>query len=250
MFLSEREFVRRVRVIRRGYSPVNKAKLIAFENLNLVVGKFSQYPVQDWCFEEDNHHRARYLSELDAIVHDKAGVDQSTGKQQSVAVAMGFDGDSTGHQVGGDAHDPLAEPTGRAGPTVDAYDDASSGSLSGNDQYLGQATGALATPLEFSSPRGGVAEETGRLRRRSGRDRGCDRARRRSRRGVRHPSRAQGDLDRWPSRRCTAPQSGGDRSPGVRSVDGRHDGDRTTALITLVTTYDEESGALVASITT
>ena len=153
-------FVRRVRVRRRGDSPVEAARLIAFENLNLVVGKYPQYPVHDWCLEENNDSRARYVDRLDAVVHDRAGVDQSTGEQRSVAVAMGFAGESAGHQVGGDAHDPAAEPTGRGGPAVDAYDDAASGSLSGNDQYVGQATGALSTTLSFGPGSGGLATET------------------------------------------------------------------------------------------
>ena len=138
-------FARRVRVRRRGDSPVEAARLVAFENLNLVVGKYPQYPVHDWCLEENNDSRARYVDRLDAVVHDRAGVDQSTGEQQSVAVAVGFAGESAGHQVGGDAHDPAAEPTGRAGPTVDAYDDASTGTLSGNSSVVDSAPVAWPT---------------------------------------------------------------------------------------------------------
>ena len=99
---------------------------------------------------------ATYVPNADAIVHSAAGVDESTGMPSSVAVAMGFAGRSSQHQVGGDAFDPAATPDGKAGPTVDAYVDAADGMLSGNDTYAGQTTGALAAPLRF---RDGVATE-------------------------------------------------------------------------------------------
>src|SRR5439155_24205165 len=95
-----------------------------------------------------------YDSNAGAVVHSASGVDESTGKQSSVAVAMGFAGRSSQHQVGGDAYDPAATPDGKAGPTVDAYVDAADGTLSGNDTYAGQTTGALEAPLRF---RNGVA---------------------------------------------------------------------------------------------
>jgi hypothetical protein len=152
--------VRGVRVIRQGNSPVACARLVAVQNLGLVTEKVPQYPVTDWCLEEDNDHRARYLPDADAVVHDAAGVDGSTGEDRSVAVAVGFDGATAGHQVGGDAHDPGAEPTADAGPARDAYDDASDGPLSGNDAYVGQATSALSTDLAFGPGAGGVAEKT------------------------------------------------------------------------------------------
>ncbi len=148
-------FIREIQVIRNGDSDVESARLVSFANLGLVTEKVPQYPVQDWCLEEDNHHRARYLADEDVIVHDTAGVDVSTGEPQSVAIGMGFDTDSAGYQVGGDAHDPAAEPTADAGPTRDAYDDAATGTLSGNDQYIGQATSALSTALNFDPGEGG-----------------------------------------------------------------------------------------------
>jgi hypothetical protein len=151
---------RQVRVVKRGNSPAEAVKLLAYENFNLVVEKRPQYPVQDWCTEESNQDLAGYDGDLDAIVHRKTGVDSSVGEERSVAVAMGFDGESTGHQVGGDAYEPAAAPVASEGSFRDAYDDASTGTLSGNSSYAGQTTGALSTTLDFGPGRGGVAEET------------------------------------------------------------------------------------------
>jgi hypothetical protein len=151
---------RKVRVIKQGNSPAEAVRLLAYENVNLVVEKRPQYPVQDWCTEENNGDLAMYDGDLDAIVHRKTGVDSSTGEERSVAVAMGFAGESVGHQVGGDAYEPAAAPVASAGPLRDAYDDASTGTLSGNGSYAGQTTGALSTTLEFGPGQGGAAEET------------------------------------------------------------------------------------------
>jgi hypothetical protein len=140
---------RKVRVVRRGDSPAEAVKLLAYENVNLVVEKRPQYPVQDWCTEENNQDLAMYDGGLDAIVHRKTGVDSSVGEERSVAVAMGFAGESDGHQVGGDAYEPAAAPVASRGPFRDAYDDASTGTLSGNAQYAGQTTGALSTELDL-----------------------------------------------------------------------------------------------------
>lgn len=123
--------------------------VIAYENFNLVVSKVPALPGQDWCVEEQNVDDARYEGGLDAIVHEKSGVDVSTGLARSVAVAMGFRGRSDAHQVGGDAFEPSALPDGRAGATLDAYLDAADGALQGNGRYSGQTTGALRSPLRF-----------------------------------------------------------------------------------------------------
>lgn len=154
----EDALVRHVRVVWQGPPDDRPAmRLIAYENCNLVVSKYPQYPVQDWCTEETNRDLARYRPDADAVVHEQSGVDASTGEQQSVAVAMGFRGASAGHQVGGDAYEPAAAPAGEAGPARDAYDDAAVLPLSGNDRYAGQTTGALTADLSFT---GTVATET------------------------------------------------------------------------------------------
>ena len=133
--------------------------LVSFENLNLVVSKLPGLPGQDWCLAEQNVDAARYDRQADAIIHEKVAVDVSTIKPSSVAVAMGFGRASSGHQVGGDAYEPTAGPAGLAGPTLDAYQDAADGSLTGNDGYAGQTTGALETPLAFDAQSGIAAGE-------------------------------------------------------------------------------------------
>jgi hypothetical protein len=242
-------FVRRVRVHRRGTSPVERARLVAFGNFNLVTEKLPQFPVQDWCLEEDNVSRARYLDRLDAVVYDATGVDVSTGTRRSVAVAMGFGGDTVGHQVGGDAYDPAAEPTGRAGPTVDAYDDAATGSLSGNDEYVGQATSALTTDLSFESG-GNVAEETvvvAAAEDETSVATTLGAVREESHETLRERKEA------WladvlagaplPDRDAIEAAEGEEVATAVMQAVRR-------ALVVLVTNYDRESGAVVASIST
>ena len=46
---------------------------------------------------------AAYVPSLDGIVHTKSGVDDSTDRPSSVAMALAFAGKSSAHQVGGDA---------------------------------------------------------------------------------------------------------------------------------------------------
>src|SRR5437016_8000158 len=49
---------RRVEVRRSAGSPVQAARLVAFENFNLVVSKHPGFPTQDWCQEEENVDQA------------------------------------------------------------------------------------------------------------------------------------------------------------------------------------------------
>ena len=133
-------------------SRVMGAAVVAYENFNLVVSKRPAVPSRDWCEEGLNVDVARYDEDADAIVHRLEGVDESTQAPSTVAVAMGFDGASHAHQVGGDAHEPLATPDGELpGPTQDAYDDVLDGDLSGNGTYAGQTTGALTHALDLRS---------------------------------------------------------------------------------------------------
>lgn len=242
---------REVEVTQRPDSDVEAAKLLAFENLGLVVGKYPQYPIQDWCLEENNDHRARYVDRLDAVVHDRSGVDQSTGEQRSVALAVGFEGESTGHQVGGDAYDPAAEPAGRDGPARDAYDDAATGTLSGTDRYVGQATSALATTLSFGRGNGpatasgtvffaaGADETEAGTALGWARDRSFERLRREKENRL---DDLLGDAP-LPNRRTVVREHGQAAAEAVEATARR-------ALISMVTAYDPESGAIVASITT
>jgi hypothetical protein len=152
---------RDVTVIRDQTSSVTDVSLVSYENLNLVVSKYPHFPTQDWCQEEENRDAAAYRSGADAVVHRKAGIDRSTGQHQSVAVAMGFDGASSEHQVGGDAYEPSAAPVGQLqGPVQDAYEDAADGTLQGNDRYVGQTTGAMTQDLTFTGIGNGMATGT------------------------------------------------------------------------------------------
>ena len=136
-------------------SAVTEAEVVAYENLNLVVTKHPALPTRDWCEEGLNVDTARYDTDADAIVHHLEGIDESTASPSSVAVAMGFDGASTQHQVGGDGHEPLATPDGAVpGPTQDAYDDAADGALAGNAEYAGQTTGAMTQAVDLSGGSG------------------------------------------------------------------------------------------------
>jgi hypothetical protein len=147
--------VRDARVELLDGSPVMGAALVAYENFNLVVSKHPAAPSRDWCEEGLNVDAASYDADADAIVHHLDGIDESTGAQSTVAVAMGFDGPSDSHQVGGDAYEPLATPDGKVpGPTQDAYDDVMDGDLTGNVTYAGQTTGVLTHTLDL---RGGAA---------------------------------------------------------------------------------------------
>ena len=83
---------------------------MAFENLNLVVSNIPSAFLQDWCLEELNTDAANWAPEADALIHEKSGTDLSTGRAQSVAIAMGFGSRASGHQVGGDALEPAAAP--------------------------------------------------------------------------------------------------------------------------------------------
>src|SRR5205807_4785849 len=130
--------VRQVEVQRLPGSRVASARLLAFENFNLVVSKHPQFPTQDWCQEEENADQATWVPGLDAIVHTKSGVDESTGQPSSVAMALAFRGPSSAHQVGGDATEASSPEAAVPGPAQDAYDDAADGALRGNSSFVGQ----------------------------------------------------------------------------------------------------------------
>jgi hypothetical protein len=232
--------VRDVTVERDGDSPVSSARLAAFENLNLVVSKKPKSPTRDWCEEEENQDRARYDPGADAIVHEKADQDGSTGEFRQVAVAMGFAGASSGHQVGGDAYEPTASPAGQGGPAEDAYDDLRDGELRGNDEFAGQTTGAMLADLDFGGEQGGVANE--RVLFAAGETAVAATSllgeyRDRSFEAVDREKRS------WLDRLLEDPPLPDTDDTAVLALCKR-------ALVTLVTTYDPESGAVVASIAT
>jgi hypothetical protein len=225
--------VRDVTVWRDPASPVQAARLVAFENFNLVVSKAAGSPVQGWCREAENTDSATYWPDLDAVVHTKAGVDESTRERRHVATAMAFGGPSAGHQVGADAHEPDATPAEHR--PRDAHLDAAGGTLAGNDSYTGQTTGALTRELAFSD---GEASATVLLAAAETAEEVTDlvtRARDRNPEDVRAAKRA------WLSNLLAdAPLPDVD-DEAIRALCVR-------ALVTLVTNYDPETGAIVASI--
>ena len=133
---------RHVKVTRSTRSPVRFVRVISFANFNPVFSKTAQSPTDDWCTEEDNDSGGAYVAAHDAILHERSGADASTGEPSSVAMAMGFVGDSNGHQVGLDSY-------AGNGTEQSAYDDASDGVLSGEDQAPGQADAALADDISL-----------------------------------------------------------------------------------------------------
>ncbi|WP_255150612.1 hypothetical protein [Halorarius halobius] len=228
--------VRDVSVERDDGSPVETATLLAVANVNPVVSKIQRFPVSDWCLEETNQSIARYDDSVGAVVHERADVDRSTGEPGSVAVALGFAGNATEHQVGGDAYEEAATPLGRGGPTVDAYDDASDGTpLSGNGRFVGQSTAALARPVDpdggtatvilaAAEDATGVGETLGSVRERDPAD-------------VRREKAVFFD-----EHVGDAPMPDTD-DEAVRSLAAR-------ALVTLVQAYDPETATIVASVAT
>ena len=141
-------FVRSFAVNREATSPVTSASLVYYEKFSPVASKIPYAPGQDNCLQQLNDQQvARYNPGEQAIVHSWRGVDISSGKPSSIAIAFGWDTPAGAHQVGLDGSDPLAPPVGPA----DAYGELQSPphSLDGADLEVGQATGALTTPLNF-----------------------------------------------------------------------------------------------------
>ncbi|HEX6237429.1 MAG TPA: hypothetical protein VFZ68_09550 [Acidimicrobiales bacterium] len=220
---------RRVRIERDDDSPVRAARLLSFENLSLVVSKRATLPVQDWCFEVQNTDIARFDTELDAVIHTRAGTDESTGERSSVAIAAGFDVPTAGQTVGGDSQAESGPPS--------AYDDARDGDLSARTRVEGHTTSVLAAELDLSD---GPATATLYLAAAADEGAAGD---------LLASARDRGFDDIATSKRTWledllghAPLPDSDH-PAVSALSRR-------ALVTLVTDTDRQSGAIVASIAT
>jgi uncharacterized protein (TIGR03382 family) len=201
------------------------------------VSKHPGFPTQDWCQEEENVDQASYVPGLDAIVHTKSGVDESTHLPSSVALALAFAGPSQAHQVGGDATEATSPDAALPGPTQDAYDDAADGTLSGNGSYTGQTTGALARDLDLS--RGAASEVVLVAAGPDSSGAGASLGRARS-----TPfERLAGAKEAWIAGLLA-------QAPWPATDDGAVSALARRALVTLVTDYDPRSGAIVASIAT
>jgi glucoamylase len=143
-------FVRSFVVQQAAGSPVSSVSLVYYEKFSPVASKLPFAPGQDNCLQQFNdQQQAVYDRRTQAIVHSWLGVDASTGKPSSVAVGFGWDAQTTSHEIGRDAHEPLAPQLGPA----DGFDQlaASTHSLGGADREVGQATGALTTTLRFDA---------------------------------------------------------------------------------------------------
>jgi hypothetical protein len=225
--------VRSVTVEREPDSRVTDAWLVNFANPALVTSKRPRRPVDDWCCDADRIDTARYDDRSDAVVFAADGVDESTGTYTRVALGIGFAGASDGHQVGGDAHEPVApEPT-----ATDAYADACDGPLSGTDAHSGRTTAAMSRRLSFDDD---TATATALLV--AGPDEpAVDAAigtlRERDAASLRADKRAF-----YESLLADAPMPDTD-DEAILALCRR-------ALVTLVSNYDPRSGAVVASIAT
>lgn len=131
-------------------SDVRSARLITLANLNPTASKRALLPTEDWCEEVRGTDRARYVPGSDALVYEIAEIDQSIGERRSVAVAIGANTESVGHQVGADS---FTEFPSTAGGPPSAFEDAADGELSGNGS-LGptEVDAALAFPIEGRRP--------------------------------------------------------------------------------------------------
>ena len=138
--------LRRVKVRRNPSSPVRTVRVFAFANFNPVFSKDRGQPFGDWCDESDNDGGAEYVSSRDLILHERAGMDASTGLSSSVALGIGFMGTSEGHHVGSDTYESAQLGTS-------AYDDATDGKLGGADSASGQADATLYDQLRLGSDR-------------------------------------------------------------------------------------------------
>jgi hypothetical protein len=143
----EDRFVREFWVRRAPSSPVRSASLVYFENFNPIASHIPLLPIADWCTAEQSDQQAVYDAGAHAIVNSWSGTDEATGKPASIAVAFGFAGPDTAHQVGEDAYE---ESAGSGSPT-DAYDQASVAPhrLGGDVAATGQTDGALSKRLRF-----------------------------------------------------------------------------------------------------
>jgi hypothetical protein len=233
-------FVRALSVERAVDSPVADVRVLAYANLDLTVSKRPWSPTQDLTRRWNERGLARYHADVDAVVFSKTGVDESTDEDERVAIAVGFGGGCDAVHVGGDDQQPGAG----VGPR-DAYAAATAGDLSGNRSQRGKTTAVLARRLDFDTPADATGAEAGTTAATTvlfaaaptveGSRRLLDEARGWEPATVRDEKRAWFD-----SLLADAPLPATD-DPVVLAVARR-------ALVTLVTNYDPETGAVVAAI--
>jgi len=163
--------VRHWDVSRDPSSPVLGGVLVFFENLSPCTDRIPYAPVLDWVFDYRNDFALLSVTGEDALLHFRphdpdesaiapyigahpADIDALAARLETlfpvdpdypdppVYSAIGGETASVGHQCGIDGR--------TAGDRIDAFADAADGELSGSNIAIGQATGALAWPLEFT----------------------------------------------------------------------------------------------------
>jgi hypothetical protein len=219
------------------------ATLLLVENLTASVSKGVGRRSRNRVGEREHKDRARYDADRDALVHEKSGFDRTTDESRRAALAVGFDRASVGHQVGGDANaDGVVDDAGAGGDARetspgprDAYFDAARGPLSGDDAHAGRTTGALAVPLDLGSGSDAATASVTAGETAAAAGRRLAAARDRDPAAVREEKRA------WFAERLDDPPMPDTGDEAILAVARR-------ALLTLVTNYDPESGAIVASI--
>lgn len=217
-------------------SPVRAASLVYFANFNPIATHIPFLPITDWCTADGSDQHAAYDAGAHAIVNWWSGIDLATGMPSAIAVAFGFAGPDTAHQVGEDAYDPSLPS---AGPP-DAYVQASSPPhrLGGDGAADGQTTGALEQRLRFDDR--GRAEARMTIAAGSGPEAALAALNAGRRFGfARQMAAVRGDWRRY-LRRTRLPAGGGRR---VIEVAKR-------SLMTVRLARAAETGAIVASVNT
>ncbi|SFR65029.1 hypothetical protein [Halogeometricum limi] len=233
--------VREVSVSRSPDSPVRRAVLLAFANVDVTVSKRRWSPLQDLRRRWNGDNHAEYHRDVGAVMFWKSGTDDSADEPQSVAVAFAFAGPCDAFHVGSDDQFPS-----RGATPADAYAVATQGTFDRNRSHTGTTTGLLVRSLDFETDskadatRGDVASATVLY---AAATTPSDARRVLADARGRSPDAVRGDKRAWfDGYLGDAPMPATD-DPVVVAVAWR-------ALVTLVTNYDPQSGAVVASIAT
>ena len=133
---------RGVTVARTKRSRVRTVRVISFANFNPAFSKIAQSPTDDWCTENDNDDGASWVKASNAVLHQRAGTDSSTGEPSGASIVMGFANGSGLHQIGPDTF--AGNNDGRS-----AFTDSRDGKLSGRNQSAGPTDAAIADQLSL-----------------------------------------------------------------------------------------------------
>lgn len=139
-------------LLRRSYkiilepgSPVKSARLVIHTNFNPMVSKITSFPFQDTSLEHLSGSMIAYDPASDALIQSKSGADLSTGKANSVFIALGLGSPPDGYQAGLDS---IALPLNPR--LYDPFFQARKGKMGGRDFAWGQVSAGLIEDLDFS----------------------------------------------------------------------------------------------------